>query len=172
MELPAQSAHLRIGRILTLFNKPWHPKGQREVFLDIFSMESWNQLPAQNKKNHTIIKCVACSSEHSSLTELFPYKPAAKKSSITFDGTDLSSSTNLACKALAELNIICRQQFQVSANEALASTPRSNLVIKPSSQKRQSEMRKVVRATKNAIQQSMENDGVSTVMSNRLSSIK
>lgn len=169
MMLPIQSAHLRISRVLALFKKPWRPKGQREIFLDVFSLESWNKLPTQSKIGHTIKNCIACSSEHSSLTESFPFKPTTKKHSITFDKTDLSSSTSLVRKALGELNTICRQQFQVSASEAITSTPRSNLAIKPSSQKRQSEMRKIVRETKNAIQQSMEKEGVNTVMSSRLS---
>jgi hypothetical protein len=70
---------------------------------------------------------------------------------------------------LDELDAICSQQFQVSAQEVLTNTPKANLTMKPSSQQQQSERRAVVRETKKAIQQSMDDGSISTVMSNRLS---
>ena len=70
---------------------------------------------------------------------------------------------------MSELDTQCRQQFQVSVQEVLTSTPKSNLNMQPTSQQRQSERRKVVRETKKAIKQSMDDGSTSTVMSNRLS---
>ena len=61
-------------------------------------------------------------------------------------------------KALDELNTICEQQFQVSAQDVLTRTPQANLITKPSSQQRQSEKRKLVREAKKAIQQSLSDE--------------
>ena len=146
MNLSPVGAHLRVRKILSLFNKRWHPNGQKKVFLDVFSLEAWKLLPVEVKNKHTIKNCDTCCTEHSSLTKAFPYKQAGEsnKTSIDFNTNDLSSPTNLGRKALDELDTICKQQFQVSAQEVLTSTPKANFIVKPSSQQRQSEKRKVV----------------------------
>lgn len=148
MKISTSSAHLRIRRLLSLFNKPWHPKEQRELFIETFSFESWKKLPARDKNKHTIKSCVACSSEHAVLTKAFPYKPTSQKPAIVFNKSDLSTPSSLGQKALLELNNISNQHFQVSACGVLTSTPKSNVVLKPSHQQRQSERRKIVREAK------------------------
>jgi hypothetical protein len=97
MTLSPDGANLRVRKILSLFNKRWHPNDQKKVFLDVFSFEAWKRLPVQFKNKHTIKKCVTCCSEHSSLTKAFPYKQARKsyKKSIAFTDSDLSSPSKL-----------------------------------------------------------------------------
>ena len=175
MKLLTNSAHISVRQILTFFNKRWHPKGQKKIFLDIFSFNSWQQLSKDDKGKHSIRNCVACPIEHASLTKSFPSKSSKRKQgisikkAITFNEDDLSSASSFGKKALMELNTISQQHFQGSASEILSDTPRSQLIKKPSSQEKQSEKRKIVRETNNVIQVSMDQNSLDTVMSNRLS---
>ena len=112
----------------------------------------------QKKKNeHTLQQCTPCHTHHLSLTRAFPdkkSKPLLQHAMpiIKFNEHDLSSEANLGKKALVELNSICEEQFQKPIQEVIAETPKSKLIIKPSSQERQAEMRKTVRETKKVIQ--------------------
>ena len=54
MILSPDGSNLRVRKILSLFNKRWHPRGQRKVFLDVFSLEAWKQLPVGDKNKHSI----------------------------------------------------------------------------------------------------------------------
>ena len=157
MTLTADSSHIRVRKILSLFNQRWHPNDKKKVFLRNFSLEAWKLLPAEVKNKHTMSLATMNISLHFLTSKL-----RGEKKSIAFNDNDLSSPTNLGRKALDELNTICKQQFQVSAQDVLTSTPHY-------SQQRQSEKRKLVREAKKAIQQSMDDGGISTVMSNRRS---
>ena len=88
---------------------------------------------------------------------------------INFSEQDLSSPSNFGNTALTKLNTICKEKFKMSVQDVLSETPRSKLVIKPSSQEKQSEKRRVVRSVKKSIQQSMDETSANTVMSNRMS---
>ena len=170
MKLSPITAHTTVRKILTFFNKKWYPNGQKQIFLDVFSINSWTKLSTDEKNEHTIKYWVACHTEHASLTKSVPYKRkesvSIKKPVIAFNEDDLSSSSNFGAKALKVLNTMCQQHLQSSASEVLSETPRSKLVMKPSGQ---SGMRKIVRETKNTIQHSMDQNGLSTVLGNRLS---
>lgn len=88
---------------------------------------------------------------------------------IVFNERDLSSASNFGKKALKELDVICEHQFKKSAQTVIAETPKSKLIKKPSSIERLSEKRKIVRDTKKAIQQAMDDCSTNTVMGNRIS---
>lgn len=174
MLLSLTVAKKRVRPLLTLFNKKWYPHSQKPVYLDTFSLNSWNQLSLDRKNIHTLQQCVACHTQHRSLTRAFPGKKdkTMLKPVIEFNEHDLSLPANLGEKALTELNSICEETFNRPIQEVIAETPNSKLIIKPSSQERQAEMRKAVRQTKKVIQQSMDSTSTSTVMSNRISLIK
>ena len=57
----------------------------------------------------------------------------------------------------------------MSVESVLSETPRSKLVIKPTSQEKQSEKRRIVRSVKKTIQKSMDETSLDTVMSHRMS---
>ena len=50
MHLPLTVANKRIRPLLALFNKKWYPQSQKQIFLDTFSLNSWNQLSSEEKK--------------------------------------------------------------------------------------------------------------------------
>ena len=175
MHLSLTTAKKRVRQLLDEFNKKWHPQSQKDTFLSVFSLNSWSNLPLEEKNKHTLQDCSACFEQHLSLTRAFPCNKAFKtklKSEdpvISFNQQDLSSPSNLGKKALNELNAICEEQFKKSFQDVICETPQSKLIKKPSSQERQSQMRKVVRVTKQTIQQSMDDNSTSTVMKNRIS---
>ena len=82
---------------------------------------------------------------------------------------DLSSKSNFGKKALKELNTISEKQFKMPIQKIIQETPRSRLIIKPTSQEKQQGMRHTVRTTKKKIQESMDSVATSTVMNGRLS---
>ena len=49
MKLSPNNAHNSVRRILTLFNKKWYPNGQKQIFLDVFSLNSWSKLSVDEK---------------------------------------------------------------------------------------------------------------------------
>ena len=160
--------------LLTTFNRRWHPPSQRNVFLTAFSQTNWDHLPSDEKNKHTLRQCSACHTYHLSLTLSFPDKRDQsllknELPAISFNERDLSSASNFGKKALKELNSICENQFNKSAQTVITETPQSKLIAKPSSADRLSEKRKLVKETKKIIQQSMDDSTMNTVMSNRLS---
>ena len=143
---------------------------ERSVYLDVFSMNTWTHLSQHEKNKHTLQQCFTCQTQHSSLTNAFPAKPPKRRMSvIEFSAQDMASPSDLGKKALKELNIICVENFDMSAQEVLAETPRSKLIKKPSNKEVLAEKRRSVRLAKKSIQQSMDNNSLNTVMSNRLS---
>lgn len=173
LQLRLAIAQKRIPELLATFNK-WHPQNQKERFLETFSLTAWKRLPADKKQAHSLQNCTPCQQEHLSLSRAFPDKQSRTKLQsheplITFNRKDLSSPTQCGRKALKQLDAICQENFHKSIQTVLTETPRSKLVLKPSSQTRQSERRRIVRATKGAIQQSMDSMGAETVMKNRIS---
>lgn len=159
MHLSLTTAKKRIRQLLDEFNKKWHPQSLRDTFLSVFSLNSWTILPLEEKNKHTLKGCSACSKQHLSLTRAFPCNKAMKTKLknedpvISFNEQDLSSPSNLGKKALRELNAICEEQFKKSVQDVICETPRSKLIKNPSSQERQSQVRRAVRLTKQKIQQ-------------------
>lgn len=144
------------------------------MFTATFTLTAWTRLPVDEKEKHTIEQCMECRRQHLSLTRAFPDKKSKKLLQeelpvIQFSKRDLESPTRCGRKALRELNAICQEQFHKPVQTVINDTPKSRLILKPSSQEKQSETRKTVRATKKAIQQSMDATGTTTVMGNRLS---
>lgn len=173
MQLSLSVAHKRIRPVLAMFTRRWHPESQKDLFLNVFSLTSWLHLPLEEKSKHTLQKCSACNTQHVSLTRAFPVKKgkirSQKQPIVAFHEHDLSSPSQFGKKALKELNAICTENFEQSFQDVITETPRSKLVIKPSSQERQTELRRTVRSAKKAIQQAMDENSMTTVMSNRIS---
>ena len=168
MHLSLDIAYKRIPQLLATFNIKWHPQSLLQTFLSVFSLEAWTSLPPSEKNQHTLRDCSACASKHTSLNRAFPSKRKVSESlpEISFSGQDLSSPSSFGKRAL---DAICEDKFKMSIQSVLSKTPSSKLVVKPSSQEKQSEMRRVVRSVKKTIQQSMDETSVSTVISNRVS---
>lgn len=171
MNLSSSNIYKKIPSVLAAFNKKWHPQSQRNIYLDVFSIHAWTHLSQSEKSKHSLQQCSACQTLYSSLSKAFPAKnpPNRRLPVIEFSEPDLVSPSTVGKKALSELNNICVENFDKSAQEVLAETPRSKLTKKPSSQEVQSETRKTVRLTKKKIQQSTDESSLTTVMANRLS---
>ena len=107
------------------------------------------------------------------LTRAFPDKSSKAFSdenpTTVFTKQDLISPTECGKKVLSELNSICQESFKESFEEVITKTPRSNLVLKPSSQMKQRATRKVIRTTKRAIQNTLDQTSIETVMASRIS---
>lgn len=85
---------------------------------------------------------------------------------ISLSDSDISSPRALGRK---EITPICQKQYNMSPQEVLQSTPKSQLVQKPSSAECHTKKRKLVREVKQAIQSEMDRTDVDNVMSNRIS---
>lgn len=174
LKLSLTVAYKRIPELLGAFNRRWNPQSQKGIFLNMFSLSAWTDLPSDEKSKHSLQNCLACRTQHVSLTRAFPDKRSKqllkdKEPSVSFNDQDLSSLANFGKKALNELNAITGEKFNKSVQDILSETPQSKLIVKPSSQERQSEMRRTVRLTKKNIQQSMDESGIDIVMRNRIS---
>ena len=88
---------------------------------------------------------------------------------ISLSDSDISSPRALGRRVLEEITPICQKQFNMSPQEVLQSTPKSQLVQKPSSAECQTKKRKLVREVKQAMQSEMDKTDVDNVMSNRIS---
>jgi len=122
-----------------LFNLWWHPTEAREQFTNTFSTTAWNQLSQSEQQQDTVFVCRAC--EKHSLTETLPISSAKKRAltSISFTENDLSSQYQFGCKALKELNVICKQTFNQLVQDVITKTRKSK-VRKHSSAERQKQM--------------------------------
>ena len=112
------------------------------------------------KSEHTLQSCSACCTKHVLLTRSFPDKRSKRTLTkedpvIMFNDQDLSSTADFGKKVLSELNVITEEKFKKPVEDVLSETPQSKLVVKLSSQEQQLKMRRTVRVTKKAIQQSM-----------------
>ena len=90
--------------VLSNFNQRWHPKEERQAFLDTFSITKWNELEASAKQRHQLRNCTACQNDHSELYKAFPNRSYTKikqvqtQPSISFTAEDLSSPRKLGGK--------------------------------------------------------------------------
>lgn len=167
MSLALSVAYKRLHQLLANFNKKWYPECQKDAFL---SVNAWNSLSLDEKNKHTLSDCSICRTKHYLLTTAFPDKVKLNlPDQIKFSKTDLASEPNFDKKALKELNAISELSFNKPIEAVLQETPKSRLVVKPSSQQKQQEARRTVREAKKSIQQSMDDSALDIVMSNRLS---
>jgi hypothetical protein len=139
MKLPLSDARRRISKLISIFNRRWNPQSHKDIFLDVFSVSAWADLPPAEKSEHTIQNCSACRTKHVLLTRSFPdkrNKRALKKEDpvIIFNGQDLLSTASFGKKVLNELNVITEQKFKKPVEDVLSETPQSKLVVKLSSQ--------------------------------------
>ena len=80
---------------------------------------------------------------------------AKKKLTISFTKRELSSS-EFGRKALKELNVICKQNFNKSIQDVITETPRSNLVHKSNSTERKKQRQEMDETQDKMIMMKME----------------
>lgn len=128
--------------IYKLFNCRWHPTETRNKFLSVFSVTEWKRLSQEEKQQHSLQNCKACTTQHQTLTSAFPCKRVTKKKpAIHFSESELSSPKKFGCKALRELNGITREKFGLTVQQVFSETPKSQLCRKPTSNERKTEKR-------------------------------
>ena len=174
MYLVPTVGYKRIPELLVSFNKKWHPQSQKKLFLQVFSISEWKNLPVDEKQKHSISNCRECVSKHLSLSRAFPARHCRTQLEnedpvVSFSKSNLSSPKRFGKKVLADLNAISQENFCTSFQQVITSTPKSHLIPKPSSQMKQVNSRQIIRKTKKVIQESMDSSAVDQVMANRIS---
>ena len=169
LHLPNTAIMKKFPIILHKFNMKWHPKEQRATYLSTFSTDAWCRLSESEKREHSVTCCKACPRYHPALSAAFPGAKPELLPVIAFREDDIASSTTCARKALSDLNSVCEKHFGVSVEKAIANTPKSKLVVKPSSAERQTQQRKIVKEARKCMQQSMDEASFTMVMKNRIS---
>lgn len=164
--------------ILRLFNNKWHPQESKNAYLSVFSVDEWKVLPPEEKETHTISDCKACCEKFAAFSNAFPSprrrgkKPIVVSKrcvNIELSEQDLSSSKCLGRKVLRELNTISQLRFQKSGEEVLVETPKSHIVLKPTSEEKRQSRRKIEKNMKDAIAREKENQASDIVLQNRIS---
>ena len=61
--------------ILDAFSTNWHSQCKKQEYLMAFSHAKWRKLKADEKARHSLQKCMACATQHSTLQEAFPGPP-------------------------------------------------------------------------------------------------
>ena len=131
------------------FNKRWNPNEMRNVYINTFSTDEWNDLHPDDKKKHTVRNCTACSLSYGAVHHSYPSRcntklEKAKSAVITLDVDQMSSPTKCGKSVLSRLNGICEVSFGNSAQAVLVETPNSKLVKNPNKSERRTIVRKIV----------------------------
>ena len=164
------TAAKRFTTITRRFNDRWHPAEARDTFLSTFSIWKWKQLPLNEKRDHTLRDCKACQNHSSELVNAFPgSRKTTKVPLIKFTKADLSKPAKFGRKALRELNVVTQTTFKKSIQDVLVETPKSQVIHKPTSVKRQSDKRKLLRQTSHQLKEIKEQESINMVLTNRIS---
>ena len=170
LQVTYSTAAKRFPTITRRFNERWHPAGARETFLTTFSICKWKQLPLNEKQDHSLHDCKACQNHSSELVNTFPgSRKTTKLPLIKFTKADFSTPANFGRKALRELNVVAETTFKKSIQDVLVETPKSKVIHKPTSAKRQSEKRKLLRQTSHQLKKIKEQESINMVLTNRIS---
>ena len=140
-----------------------------ETFLSTFSICKWKQLPPNKKQDHSLHDCKACQNHCSELVNAFPgSRKTTKLPLIKFTKADLSTPAKFGRKALRELNVLVETTFKKSIQDVLVETPKSKVIHKPTSAKKQSEKRKLLRQTSHQLKEIKEQESINMVLTNRI----
>lgn len=130
--------------IFRAFSRKWHPQSMKSIYMNTFGVENWNNVPEEEKSRHSIQNCTICSEMTSECSKAFPtpvrrgrkiiVRPTSQN--ITLTEKDLTSPKSLGRKVFNELNTISKDQFNVTAVNVLTQTPKSHLVLKPTTSER------------------------------------
>ena len=118
----------KLPKLMSAFNKKWHPKEKRNSYLQTFSLDSWTTMVSEEEKNdHVVSSCNICHTKYRVVTSTFPGTPpisieSSEPPSITISAADMSSPRKLGRKVLAEMNPICQAVFNLSPQEVLQRT--------------------------------------------------
>ena len=117
-----------------MFTKNWYPCVRKEYEAH-FPTEKWKQLTTDDKKEHSLSSCTACSRDHLQLREAFPGKPvcrAAQHVTLSLSETRKREKQNVR-KELGELDQQWKGRYGHSYSSVLATiAPEANLTHKNS----------------------------------------
>ncbi len=118
--------------ILNSFSKRWKRMARVE-YEEQFSLKKWKALPIEEKKNHSISKCIECSKKYSHFQQAFPGKPIFKAEQVV----SLNLSKNPHSEK-AEVRTVIKDlnsQWQDRHGHSYTSAPKNRLGSKPSNKK-------------------------------------
>ena len=137
-----------------------------------FSPEAWSSLEETEKTQHTLRGCEVCKHKYAPFTHTFPsacHSNQPYTPTITFSPEDMKTPENFGAQLLAESNKLTKATYQKSGQDVIHESPKSHLVRKPTNKQRKSEKRKVLRDVRNTMQDDMNKEADSLVLSNRIS---
>ena len=154
LQLPYSVVVKHLPKLMSAFNKKWHPKEIRNTYLQTFSLDAWATMVSEEEKNdHIVSSCNICLKKYQLLLSAFPGSPPITESteppSITLSAADMSSPRKLGRTVLAEMNPICRAQFNLSPQQVLQKTPK--FVCTPTANENQKKKPRIVLDTKRVL---------------------
>ncbi len=158
-----------------MFLRKWSPPQNRVKYLQTFSEDAWQKLSAADQQ-HALTNCTACQTKHPDLTETFPSLRNQRKKKPTRLSTPVIAVNpckdmppkEFAKQAVADLTTICQETYGCSFGEIIEQTT-SGLQKKVSPQERQQTKRKILRDTRNQMQDKMNDTASDMVLGNRIS---
>jgi len=181
----------RFRYIANIFNRKWYPAESRQQYLETFSTHSWLKLADQEKQQHTLSNCEACSQKYPVLNQAFPAmtpdrkqkrKPKqkrnpkqkstqarAKKKCVKIVVRDKVSPKSFVKQVSQELDNISTRNFGFHFDTVLEQTPRAPLQKRDTSTERLQAKRRILQEVRNTVQKEMNEKATDMVMATRTS---
>ena len=183
LQATPEMACRRFRDIANIFNRKWNPANSRQKYLQTFSTHSWLKLADQEKQQHTLSNCEACSQIYPVLNKAFPAmrkrqkcKPkqkrtraGAKKKCIKIVVKDNVSPKSFVKQVSQELDDTCTRNFGFQFGTVLEQTPRAPLQKRHNSAQRLQAKRRILQEVRNTVQKELNEKATDMVMTTRTS---
>ena len=155
--------------IFDMFSKKWNPIVKAE-YEATFSIDNWKRLPVNDKKEHSLSFCSACSTNHTQLQKAFPGKPvfySEQSISLSLPVTPSHSKTEKleVRRVLGDLNRQWENRYGHSYSSVVTKlAPEANLTKKKTKLELKQQNRKTKRKIANHINQQLSENTTLTVL--------
>ena len=152
-------------KILAGFKSKFLAGGDRETYLNTFSQSKWYQLSVEERKQHSLAKCVRCFELHKDSQQSIPLKPIYEHTPIIKVDTDALKNMGVkefTDRVFAELSQLYEVEASTSFTDALVKVKSSGLEKKQSQhEKRKEKIRVQKELTKTVNDHFAENAAIS-----------